>query len=570
MGWLTIVSAIPQEYHQYVPHLWVLGGSVVAFYVLSGLISYFKILRQVKGLPVKHSVFPSYEQGLRARLPHIPWILPIKDDYSRPEWNRFEKPRSDLLAYTCLTQHRAIYWTSNPYTAQHLFTKTSLFEKPTFMPRYQSAIKFGMQIISIPDGEPHKRHKSVVRGCFGEETFRNAWEEMQSAIDLMLKEENMVDGGIMHDVGESTIKITYIIIGKVGFGQDIPWETPRSKPGGKMGFVEAYEVVDRTVLYQFMFPGWLLRMLPFKELRRMGAGQKAFFGYCYEMASSKRADLEALREAGEKAKAPTDLLGAMVHAQLVAEEEARLENNGQDTPNVGLTEKEVIGNMFVFLLAGHETTGHTIAFTLAQLALNPEWQDECYKEIKEVCGDELPSYRDVYKLPLCLAVGLEAMRITDIVRQLFKVAKEDSMLPYTTWDENGKVTHHEHLVKAGSLVYIDTPASQLNPFHWEDPNSFNPRRHLSGDDGRASSQKSETPFVAFSMGPRQCIGRRFAEVELIAFVSTVLSKYTIHPVLTHEGESRESLKARMLDSAVEDLTMTPGHFSVRFEKRNKD
>ncbi|WVW86888.1 hypothetical protein I302_108943 [Kwoniella bestiolae CBS 10118] len=559
---------VPEEYQKYVPHLWILGAGVIGIYVLRGLISYFRILREVRGLPVKHAFLPAYEQGLRARVPHIPYILPVKDFYSRPEWDRFEKPRSDLLAYTVATQNYAIYWTANPYTAQHVFTKTSLFEKPVFNARYQAAKKFGHNIISASDGDDHKRHKSVVRGCFGEDVFRSAWEEMDNTIEMLLDEDKLREGGIMEDVGVTTIKITYIVIGKVGFGYDIPWETPRSKKGEKMGFVESYEIVDRTMLYQFVLPLWIMKILPTKELRRMGDGRTAFLAYCYEMARGKRAELTALKEAGEKSKAPVDLLGAMVHAQLVAEEEARVQHGHDSVPNVGLKEDEVIGNMFIFLLAGHETTGHTLAFTLAQLALHPEWQEEVYKEVKEVCGDERPSYRDVHRLPLCLAVGLEAMRLTDIVRQLFKVAKEDSMLPYTTWNEAGEVTHREHFVKKGSVVFIDTPACQLNPFHWKDANDFNPRRHLSDDVSRASLNNAEVPFVAFSMGPRQCIGRRFAEVEMICFISIILSKYTIHPVPIHPGETKESMKERMIGSALEDVTMTPGKFSVRFEKRH--
>lgn len=38
-------------------------------------------------------------------------------------------------------------------------------------------------------------------------------------------------------------------------------------------------------------------------------------------------------------------------------------------------------------MAGHETTGHTLTFTLAYLALYPEWQEAIHKEITDVCGD---------------------------------------------------------------------------------------------------------------------------------------------------------------------------------------
>lgn len=41
--------------------------------------------------------------------------------------------------------------------------------------------------------------------------------------------------------------------------------------------------------------------------------------------------------------------------------------------------------------SGHETSGHTLAWTIAHLALYPEWQDAIYKEVTEVCGDNWPS-----------------------------------------------------------------------------------------------------------------------------------------------------------------------------------
>ncbi|OCF33565.1 hypothetical protein I316_04637 [Kwoniella heveanensis BCC8398] len=564
MGWPNEfeMPAIPQNAGDLIPHLKIVGGVLVAYFILTRLFSYISILRQVRGLPTQHAFLAAYELGLRTRAPHIPWLLPVKSYYSVPEFERFDKAGSDLLAYTVATEHRAVYFTANPQTAAHLYTKSSDFGKAAFMRRYRSARKFGSNIIAAADGAEHKQHKAIVRGCFGEAIFQRAWEGMSDIVDLMLKEEGVVDGGILKDA-------TFCLIGQVGFGQEVPWNIPETKPGDPMPFLEAMEVIDQSLLYQFMLPGWLMKLIPTDKFKRFGQSQVDFVRYCYQMVREKRAELGITQEADSKP--PTDLLGALVYHQMAAENQARSEKGtGQD--QVGLTEGEVFSNMFMFLLAGHETTGHTLAFTLAYLALNPQWQEECYNEIREHCGDEAPAYHHVHKLALCHAAGLEALRMRDIVRILAKAAVRDTTIPYTTWDKEGNVTHRQHPVKAGSIIFTDQGAAQRNPFHWDDPNTYNPRRHLSvtadGDARTGVKNNSKNPpFIAFSLGQRQCIGRRFAEVEMVVFLAKIMSRYTIHPVPLHPGESRESIEHRMLDTGTEDLTLIPGKFSIRLEKR---
>ena len=43
------------------------------------------------------------------------------------------------------------------------------------------------------------------------------------------------------------------------------------------------------------------------------------------------------------------------------------------------------------MIAGHETTAHTLGFTFGYLAAHPEWQDKLYEELTSVCGIEEPS-----------------------------------------------------------------------------------------------------------------------------------------------------------------------------------
>ncbi|WWC92814.1 uncharacterized protein L201_007773 [Kwoniella dendrophila CBS 6074] len=280
--------------------------------------------------------------------------------------------------------------------------------------------------------------------------------------------------------------------------------------------------------------------------------EAAFRSHLYRMYREKRAELEGGSTNSQRGN-PENLLEAMVKSQLDAEAEAKLA--GGDSKVAGLTESEIIGNMWTLIFAGHDTSANTLTFALAYLALYPEWQEELYAEVA-ACGD--PNFGDMPKLPLCTAVCLEALRLRDKVLVTMKEATVDAIIPYTTWNSDGNVTQRTHLVKQGSIIAIEQTATQLNPHAWGQDNlNVNPHRHL----------HTTPPFVGFATGQRQCIGKRFAETEMTSFISGLCSKYIIKPVKIHPEESWLELKERLIHSAVEEITLRPGQFSLRLEER---
>lgn len=201
-------------------------------------------------------------------------------------------------------------------------------------------------------------------------------------------------------------------------------------------------------------------------------------------------------------------------------------------------------------------------------------QEEIYKELVETCGDSLPcelhqktlgisspsAYRDVSKLSYTLATIYESLRLRDLVMTIPKLAAEDTILPYTTWDSTGQVTHHTFPIKKGSHVIIDSPACQRNPHYWINPNEFDPTRHL-GENGARRGKG----YTGFSMGVRQCIGKRFAEVEMLAIVSHVVKTYILSPVAL-EGETFEDTRKRY-EKGNEELSFTPDNWDIKLERR---
>jgi cytochrome P450 len=83
-----------------------------------------------------------------------------------------------------------------------------------------------------------------------------------------------------------------------------------------------------------------------------------------------------------------------------------------------------------------------------------------------------------------------------------------------------------------------------------------------GEKGKQTS----AGYTGFSMGNRSCIGKRFAEVEMVAFLSYVVKLFKLYPVEKFEGESMGEMRLRM-EKATEELTFTPANFDLRFERR---
>ncbi|KAK6907665.1 hypothetical protein I203_101663 [Kwoniella mangroviensis CBS 8507] len=535
----------------------------MAVYLSDWIRRYLSVRSQVRGLPTISSLFEFFESSYRQKLPHISFIVPVRDYTIDTPWDKYAKFRSDLFACPQLsTPSYAVYVTSNSNAAVLISNKSGLFGKPIDMFRYVAINIFGKQITSTQSGDEHYRHKKIVKPCFNENIMQTGWSKMVEAFQTMKFEETIEGGGTIEDVKDCMIKLTLYVFGRSGFNMDFPWNIPQSKAEESMPFAEALHTVESSITVQVLVPFWTLVYFPLKSVRRLGQAQKSFVSHLKAMYHSKRLELKSSSGYDQDrniSPPPKDILGALVASQMSAESEERLKASKTREKVLGLMESEVIGNICE---AGHETTGHTLTFLQAYLCVYPEWQDKLYEEIISVCGDEPPSYRHMSQLNICLAACYETIRLKDIVMTLPKIAMKDTTLPYTTWGDEGHISHKVHCIKKGSHIIIDSPALSLNPFVWTDPGRFDPTRFLDAN-GRVSS--SINSFAGFSLGQRQCIGKRFAEVEMVAYISHLIKEYRLFPI-EKDGETIHEMKARIL-KGTEELTLTPGKFAVRFEKR---
>ncbi|XP_077488553.1 cytochrome P450 3A4-like [Amblyomma americanum] len=195
-----------------------------------------------------------------------------------------------------------------------------------------------------------------------------------------------------------------------------------------------------------------------------------------------------------------------------------------DTP--GITERHLVANCFVFMAGGFETTATTLSFVLYEMARHPEEQERAFEEIMSRTTESSGKldYDHVQKLKRLDMVISECLRLyPPIVLFTARVCSKDVMLGGYT-------------VPAGAHVILPTWHVHRRPDLWPEPHRFMPERFAVDREQR--ERRHTAAYVPFGLGPRECIGRRFALLEL----KTVLAKLVSQFVFSTCEETEDPMK----------------------------
>ncbi|CAG2106307.1 unnamed protein product, partial [Medioppia subpectinata] len=178
-----------------------------------------------------------------------------------------------------------------------------------------------------------------------------------------------------------------------------------------------------------------------------------------------------------------------------------------------LTDDEVVAQSVMFFLAGVEGTAITLSYLVYELALNPDIQDLLVAETAPAFNDSTGDidYESLLRLPLVDAVVSETLRKYTPALSLVREAMEDVVL---TNDTDGS----KFKIEKGMNVEIPVYAIHHDPDNYPDPECFKPERFLPEN---RHNLKPYT-YLPFGVGPRNCIGMRFALLEIkLAMVKLV-------------------------------------------------
>ena len=165
-------------------------------------------------------------------------------------------------------------------------------------------------------------------------------------------------------------------------------------------------------------------------------------------------------------------------------------------------------NVLTFLAAGHETTGNALAWIFYLLALHPDAQEEVRIELARTFPDGTVDREGLDRLDYTKAVVNESLRLYPPVPFMAREAIDDD-------DLDGQS------VRKGMQVVISPWVVHRHKLLWDAPDAFRPERFL----GEAGKSIARGAFLPFGLGPRICIGQRFAVQEILTVMATILPSF---------------------------------------------
>ncbi|VAH17855.1 unnamed protein product [Triticum turgidum subsp. durum] len=174
-------------------------------------------------------------------------------------------------------------------------------------------------------------------------------------------------------------------------------------------------------------------------------------------------------------------------------------------------------DLLSMLVAGHETTGSVLTWTIYLLSKDPVALRKAQEEVDRVLQGRLPRYEDVKELKYLMRCINESMRLYPHPPVLIRRALVDDVLP------------GNYKVKTGQDIMISVYNIHRSPEVWDRADEFIPERFdLEGPIPNESN--TDFRFIPFSGGPRKCVGDQFALLEAIVALAIVIQKMDIQLV----------------------------------------
>ncbi|KAI4089947.1 MAG: hypothetical protein LQ344_005048 [Seirophora lacunosa] len=471
------------------------------------------------------------------------------------------------------------------------------FPKPVEV--YGSLELYGKNVVST-EGNLWKHHRKTVSPPFNEKNNRLVWLESLRQAQGMLggwMGDDSKAPSVVHTVATDCMRLSLHVISCAGFGVNLNWpgseddspqkalngstppmpektsEDPQFGPDHNMSYTEALHTLLHSMVWILVLPTFLLKTLPFKRTKTAYNAYIEWGKYLHEIFNNKK---NAIISGQVQAKDDgMDLMGFLLRGANITPSTSS--TSSQKTPTSSskqqppLSDTEIMGNAFLFLLAGHETAANSIHFSLVYLAMHPRSQRRLQASLDHIFGSRPISAWDYERDFTALFSSLTGAVLAEELRLVPPVPAIPKCVPSNSPPQPLLINDKEYHIQPATYINLISTAAHRNPKTWpagkprddadgppvhptsnidNDLEEFKPERWLrdttasdasassdpehafvhtedapSTSTGTSSSSAHHRPprgaYVPFSEGFRACLGRRFAQVEVLAVLAVI-------------------------------------------------
>lgn len=334
--------------------------------------------------------------------------------------------------------------------------------------------------IFVSSGDPWRKQRAMVAPAFNHMKLSLAFDAMQAAVDNY---ETVIDGHISADESFSLdlamSHLTADIICRTVFSTPLQSNIARE-------VFDAFSIFEKSVAHV--------------EIKRL----------IMEPAWSNIPQHATVLDACERIRTH---LGTLVDKHL--QKDANFDDiataiiNARDKETgEGFSRKELIDQLGVFFLAGHETTASALTWGFYVLATRPDIVAQLRQEIEQVTQGEALGFQHIRNLHFTTSIFKESMRLYPPITFIPRVAAENTKI--------GK-----RKIKKGAMIMIAPWVIHRHHDYWNNPDSFDATRFMPH---REKEIKPNT-YMPFGLGPRVCVGANFATIEATLILARLAMRY---------------------------------------------
>jgi cytochrome P450 len=421
---------------------------------------------------------------------------PPKPD-SRPDkvslWHYAKLFRRDILSAQPARLYRA--WMAEfktPFFRSYLINqpdliKTVLKERPDDFPK-SDRIGEGLRpllgnSVFLTNGKTWKRQRRIIDPAFEGGRLRGSFPAMWDAAEAMAKRLEPQSGQVIEIEAETSHAAADVIF-RTLFSLPIEHHLARE-------VFEEFKTYQRSqpilnIAAFIPLPRWLPRLFR-KDTRSSAAKIRRLIT---ELTEARMVQIE-------EGTAPQDLA-------------TKIMTTADPVDGDTFSTDEMVDQVAIFFLAGHETSASALAWALYLMATHPEWQEQLAEEAQQIDGCD---FAVMSKLRLSRDVFREALRLYPPVPMMVREA---------TCPEQFRGRD----VKAGAQIVISPWHLHRQERMWYNPDGFDPGRWQT-ENGQKCQREAYLPFSA---GARVCPGAGFAMIEGPLILSRLLRDYRIEAI----------------------------------------
>ncbi|CAF1095014.1 unnamed protein product [Didymodactylos carnosus] len=368
---------------------------------------------------------------------------------------------------------------------------TKFYVKPSLF-RTVFTSMMGEQNLILSEGYAHDRARKMLNPAFSVINSQSMVSIMIKQIALAIEKWEKTESNI--DLQQELNSLSLSIIASSAFGQ--AFET--NAEAKHVIMTSTVSVLD-AILYRSLqvpinqIP--LLNKLPLFKKKVIDQGAKRIAEVAQRMVNDRRMGKSQSLCKGD------DLLDLLLTAR--------------DQDGNGFSKQEVKDEAMAFILAGFETTGNLMVWSMYILMTHPDVYQDCCNEVDRVLEGQPPNNVLINELHVIEAVLQETLRLYPpapyIVRQCIH---EHSI---------GSEENQIHL-PVGVTLLLNVYALHRSAHYWHDPLIFDYKRWMKNAEGLKPKLAHPFCYLPFSAGNRSCIGQNFAMLEAKVMLAILVQR----------------------------------------------